>query len=397
MPLEKAFVPYGTYWSTPFCRWQGSLAPFHSVKLAAQVTTDVLLERAIDPTSFDSVLLGLTVPQQSSFYGAPWLAGMIGATSVTGATLSQACATSAAVIAHAAAEVEIGQRQCVLGVACDRTSNGPHLYYPAATAPGGRGSAEDWVWDAFNHDPFAKNAMIETAEKVAKEAGITRGQQDEVALLRYEQYQAALANDRAFQKRYFAPVTLRRGKKEVGKVEADEGVHPTTTEALTKLRPVQEDGSVTFGSQTHPADGNAGIVVCTEERAKELGRDPKIRVQLLSYGEARVARGLMPKAVVPAARRALERASVRIGDLTAIKTHNPFAVNDVFFAREMELPLDGFNRYGSPLVFGHPQGPTGMRLVAELIEELAIAGGGIGLFSGCAAGDTAMALVLKVG
>jgi len=397
MPLAKTFIPYGAYWSTPFCRWQGSIAPFHSVKLAAQVASDVLAEKKLDPKRFDAVLLGLTVPQQSSFYGAPWLAGMIGATDVTGPTLSQACATSARVIAAAAAEVELGQRECVLGVTCDRTSNGPHIYYPNPAGPGAKGDAEDWVWDAFNHDPFAKNAMIQTAEKVAKEAGVTREEQDEVTVLRYAQYADGLANDRAFQKRYMVPVRLMRGPKEVGRVEADEGVHPTTAEALAKLKPVLEGGSVTFGTQTHPADGNAGMILTTEARAKEMSRDPAVRVQLLGWAEARVERGMMPKAVVPAARRALERTGVALAEVKAIKTHNPFAVNDVLLGRELGLGHDAINRFGSPLVYGHPQGPTGMRAVMELIEELAQAGGGTGLFSGCAAGDTAMSLVVRVG
>ncbi len=397
MSLEKTFIPLGAYWSTPFCRWQASLAPFHSVKLAAQVAGDALAAKQIDPERFDAVMLGMTVPQQSSFYGAPWLAGMIGATAVTGPTLSQACATSARVIASAAMEVELGQRERVLGVTCDRTSNGPHIYYPNPAGPGAKGDAEDWVWDAFNHDPFAKNAMIQTAEAVAKAANITREEQDEVTLMRYAQYAEALANERAFQKRYMVPVRLMRGKKETARVEADEGVFPTTAEGLAKLKPVMDGGSVTFGSQTHPADGNAGMVITTEAAAREMSRDPAVRIQLLGFAEARVERGMMPKAVVPAARRVLERTSMAMRDVKAIKTHNPFAVNDVLLGREFDLKHDRVNRYGSPLVYGHPQGPTGMRVVMELIEELVEAGGGIGLFSGCAAGDTAMALVLRVG
>jgi acetyl-CoA acetyltransferase len=80
----------------------------------------------------------------------------------------------------------------------------------------------------------------------------------------------------------------------------------------------------------------------------------------------------------------------------AIKTHNPFAVNDVYFAREMGIKKEAMNNYGSSLIWGHPQGPTGMRLVIELIEELTLLGGGYGLFTGCAAGDTAAAIVVKV-
>ncbi len=105
----------------------------------------------------------------------------------------------------------------------------------------------------------------------------------------------------------------------------------------------------------------------------------------------------MPEATVPAARRALERAGLAIGQIDAIKTHNPFALNDLLFAREMGVDAATMNNYGCSLVWGHPQAPMGTRSVIELIEELALRGGGRGLFAGCAAGDSAMALVLEVG
>ena len=396
MPLTRAFIPYGAYWSTPFCRWQGSLATEHSVELAARVAAAALEARGVPLEALDGVVLGTTVPQRDAFYGAPWLAGMIGAPTVTGPTIAQACATSARVLVEAALEVEVGAKRCVLGVTCDRTSNGPHLYFPDPSAPGGRGSATDWVWDAFGRDPYADNAMIETAEAVAKEEGFGREEQDGIALLRYRQYLDALADDRAFQRRYMVPVPMRRGRKS-WEVAEDEGVHETTAEGLARLRPVADGGTVTYGAQTHPADGNAGVVVCAEGLAKELAKDAAVPVRLVAYAERRTDRGRMPKAVVPAAAAALEAASIGVADCAAIKTHNPFAVNDLYFCRELGVAPEAINRYGSPLVYGHPQAPTGTRLVAELIEELAERGGGWGLFSGCAAGDTAMALVLKVG
>jgi acetyl-CoA C-acetyltransferase len=79
-----------------------------------------------------------------------------------------------------------------------------------------------------------------------------------------------------------------------------------------------------------------------------------------------------------------------------VKTHNPFAVNDIYFARQMNYPAEDMNNYGSSLIYGHPQGPTGLRLVIEMIEELVLKGGGHGLFTGCAAGDTGASLVVRV-
>jgi acetyl-CoA acetyltransferase len=159
---------------------------------------------------------------------------------------------------------------------------------------------------------------------------------------------------------------------------------------------VKEGGTVSFGSQTHPADGNCGMVLTSKERAQELSRDSAVAVQIISFGQARAKRGFMAQATVPAARQALDRAGIRITNIKSIKTHNPFAVNDIYFAREMGISLEAFNNLGSSLIFGHPQGPTGMRLIIELIEELVLRGGGYGLFTGCAAGDTGAAIVLYV-
>ncbi len=399
MNFEKAYIPYDAYWSTPFCRWQGNFAHLHSMVFAAEICKRAFLARTISPETFDGIVLGITIPQKNSFYGAPWMAGMIGAKGLTGPTISQACATSAKCVSEASGQIELGARETVLVVTCDRTSNGPHLYYPNPLGVGGTGDKEDWVWDNFGYDPYAKNAMIETAENVAGEAGISKEEQDEVAFIRSTQYQDALKDNSAFLHRFMVvPIDVKDplGRKALATVNGDEGVFPTTADGLARLRPVTEGGTVTFGTQTYPADGNASLVVTTREKAQELSRDPKVEIQILSYEEARAKRGFMAMAIVPAAQKALSAAGIGIKDVKAIKTHTPFAVNDVYFCREMGIKYEDMNNYGCSLVWGHPQGPTGARLIIELIEELVILGGGYGLFDGCAAGDTAAAVVLKV-
>jgi len=399
MAFEKSFIPYDAYWSTPFCRWQGSFANLHSMVFAAEICKGAFPSRRISPEIFDGIVLGMTIPQKSSFYGAPWMAGMIGAQALTGPMISQACATSAKCVAVASEEIEMGNNKTVLIVTCDRTSNGPHIYYPNPLGIGGTGDKEDWVWDNFGHDPYAKNAMVETAENVAREAGITKEEQDEVALIRYNQYQDALKDNSAFLHRFMVvPIDVKdpSGRKVIATVKGDEGVFPTTAEALARLRPVLEGGTVTYGTQTFPADGNAGIVVTTREKARELSRDRNIEIQILSYAEARAKKGFMAMSIVPAARKALSNAGIGIKDVKAIKTHTPFAVNDVYFCREMGIKFEDMNRYGCSLIWGHPQGSTGARLIIELIEELVLLGGGYGLFDGCAAGDTAAGVVVKV-
>jgi acetyl-CoA acetyltransferase len=403
MFFEKAYIPYGGYWSTPFCRWQGSFAHLNAISFAADIAKRALEERDISPQVFDSLYLGITVPQKHTFYGGPWLAASIGVDTITGPMIGQACATGARVMALAGFELETtsnaGEQRAILTITADRCSNGPHVYYPNPLGPGGTGDKEDWVWDNFSNDPYARNAMIDTAENVAREAGITREEQDEMTLLRYRQYDDALKDDSAYLRRFMVmPIEVKdpRGRKVIATVEGDEGVYPTTAEGLARLKPVIEGGTVTYGTQTHPADANCGIIVTARERARELSRDPKIEIQLLSYGEAKSKKGYMAQAIVPAARQALSRAGIGIKDVRVIKTHNPFAVNDIYLCREMGVKPEAMNRYGSSIVWGHPQGPTGHRLIIEVIEELILIGGGYGLFVGCAAGDSGAGVVVKV-
>jgi acetyl-CoA acetyltransferase len=394
MRIDDVAIPAGHAWSSPFARWQGSLAATSSLDIAAAVTARALADRAYDPADLDGLVLGWTVPQPEVFYGAPTLAGRIGAPGLTGPMVSQACATSVAVLAAAAGAVAAGAG-AQLVVAADRTSNGPVLVWPSPQAPGGAPRTENWVLDSFARDPWAGASMISAAETVAVRHGICRSELDELTLLRSEQYGRALADDRAFHRRYQVPVELpaRRGRGLV--LEADEGVRPAVAEEIAKLAPVDPEGVHTYASQTHPADGCAGALVTTVARAREIAGGAGV-VRLIATGSARVAKSHMPEAPVPAAYAALHAAGLTIADLDAVTTHNPFAVNDIVFARETGYPLERMNAYGSSLVFGHPQAPTGLRSIAELIEELRLRGGGTGLFTGCAAGDTAAALVLRV-
>jgi acetyl-CoA acetyltransferase len=179
-------------------------------------------------------------------------------------------------------------------------------------------------------------------------------------------------------------------------VEQDEGVIPTTAEGLAKLKPLEPGGVHSFGAQTYPADGNSGFIVTTRDKAKELSKDRNIEIQILSYGFSRVKQGYMAAAPVPAAEMALRNAGITVKDLKAVKTHNPFAANDINMAKKMGIDLMWMNNYGSSIVYGHPQAPTAGRNIAELLEEVVMLGGGYALWAGCAAGDTAAAMVFKV-
>lgn len=396
---SKAFIPYRGYFSSPFVRWQGKIQCEHPVPLVADTAKRWFASKNIDPAIFDYLYLGKTITQKHSFYSAQWCAALMGNPNISALYFGQACTTGCTAMNLAAWSVETGMMSCPLALTCDRVSNGPHTMWPQPMGQGGQPDIEHWVLDNFDYDPWGQMKMIETAEEVAKvtKGGVTKEECDELMVRRYEQYLESLANDREFQKGYMFPVEYAISKKKKGVVEEDEGITPCTPEGLAPLKPVIPGGVHSFGSQTHPADGNAGCIITTREKAKELSADPNVEIQIVSYGYARAPKARMGMAPVPATVMALEKAGISVKDIKAIKTHAPFIINDIYMSRELDIsPWDIVNNYGCSTVYGHPQGPTAMRLTIELIEELVKIGGGYGFYTGCAAGDTGAAMVLKV-
>jgi acetyl-CoA acetyltransferase family protein len=395
----QAYIPYKGYFSSPFSRWQGSMQNDNAVELGATTARRWFLEKKIDPTILDYMYFGATVAQNHWFCAHHWAAAMLTDDKkfLPALFINQACATSTTALNLAAKDLELGVYNVAFALMADRCSNGPHTTWGDPLGPGAQPEREDWNMDNFGGTPRHRAAMVQTAENVAAEFGITKDECDAVVLRRFQQYQEGIANDRAFQKRYmFAPeVTVNRKKKKL--MEEDEGWTPTTAEGLAKLKPVVPGGCLSFGAQTFPADGNCGIIVATRDRAKELSADPKTEIQIVSYGYARVKPMFMPSAPIPASEMALANAGLKITDMKAIKTHNPFAVNDLAFAKKFGIDVMKMNNNGSSLIYGHPQGPTIGRAVCELIEELVLLGGGYGLVTGCCAGDGAATLIIKVG
>jgi acetyl-CoA acetyltransferase family protein len=397
--LTKAFIPYNGYYSSPFSRWQGSMANENPISLGAKTARNWFLSRDLDPTAIDFMYYGITIAQLHMFYSHTWAAAMLvdNKKPLPALMVNQACTTSTTCIHLCAVNVEAGTYETGYALMSDRCSNGPHTVWPNPMGPGAEVISENWMMDNFNSDPNAGLKMVQTAENVARDIGCTKEECDAATLRRYEQYQDAIADDRAFQKRYMFPVEVRLSKKKTAMIEADEGITPTTAEGLARLKPVEPGGVVSFGAQTHPADGNCGFIITTQDKAKAMSKDPNIEIQIIAYGFSRAKPGYMAAAPVPASQMALEDAGLKITDMKAIKTHNPFIVNDINFAEKFDIDVMNMNNYGSSLVYGHPQGPTAGRLIAELLEELVILGGGYGLWTGCAAGDTAAAMIFKVG
>ena len=395
-----AEIPYGGYWCTPFCKWQTSFSHLHSLKFAAYVAKNSLADKSIDPSIIDYGILGITVPQHKSFWGMPWIMSMIGDRHLGGLTVSEACATGARALSLTANQVELGKATCSLVITTDRTSNSPHVYYPSPVNTGGVGDHEDWTIDNFlNGDPSTDQYMTETAENVASRWEISTEAQHNLVLQRYEQYKMALANNKEFQAKYMKlpfDVPDAKFKKIIDTIDGDQGVYSVNADQLTVLDPVIPGKTVTYAGQTHPADATAGIFVTSSQKALEISTDRNIKITVTGCSDARAELAFMPHAPVLATKRLLRELDLSITDIDAVKSHNPFAVNDIVFALETGYPLEKMNNYGCSLIFGHPHAVTPIRQIIELIEELVHRGGGLGLFHGCAAGDMGIAVAITV-
>ncbi len=393
--FEKAFIPYRGYYSTPFCKWQRSLQHENSVILGGQTSKRWFEEKGFDKNMLNFLYLGITVGQKSIFFGGSLAAHEMGIR-IPGQTVMHACATATTSVFNASLAVENGQWDTTYCLLVDRCSNGPHTVWPNPKGPGGEVISENWNMDNMAADPATGKGMLYTAEKVAEENGFTREEADELSLIRYQQYVDALNNDREFQKRYMFPIKLesRKGSKII---EEDEGVIESTEDGLAKLNPFINGGIHTFGSQTHPADGNAGIIVTNRENSLRLSEDRSIPIQVISYGCTRTKKARMPMAAAEAAKIAVEKAELSVDEIVTIKNHNPFITNDLYLAKDLGINKEDFNNYGSSMIYGHPQAPTLARLLIEAIEETVVKGGGYALVTGCAAGDTGASLVVKVG
>ena len=167
--------------------------------------------------------------------------------------------------------------------------------------------------------------------------------------------------------------------------------------SLSALAGMRElDTCVTSGTQTHASDGMATLLVTTEAKAKEISSKPEVDIRFVAKTELRTSPSMMPEAPALAVKKLLERTGLNMKQMAVVKNHNPFAVNDALFSKLLDYDWRSMNKTGCSLVWGHPQGPTLTRLLAEALEEAVDMGGGNVLLFGCAAGDVGIAAIFKV-
>ncbi|HLE61349.1 MAG TPA: hypothetical protein VI700_07415 [Thermoanaerobaculaceae bacterium] len=391
-PFSYARIPYGTWGSSYFPAWQMSpLAEVNIGQFAGEAMARILGMRRVPAALLDYLVIGSTVPWHWKFWNAPLVASCLGRR-IAGFHVEQACATGLKAVLLAAAEVQFGGREVVGALTFDRTSDSPVGVFPERRSYRRTEVISD-VWDNFGFDPATGKAMLTTAGLAARKHRIERAEVDELTFCRYSQYFEAKRS--GFLARVLVPLDVLSAQGQVvGRIDDDLGVREVSLASLRAMRELET--CITSGTQTHASDGMAALLVTTKEKAKELSARPEIEISLVGRGEVRALPALMPEAPLLAVQKLLGEVGLSIHDMAVVKNHNPFAVNDVIFAKVLGYDWRRMNTTGSPLVWGHPQGPTLTRVLIEALEEAVSLGGGYVLVFGCAAGDVGIAAIFKV-
>jgi acetyl-CoA C-acetyltransferase len=390
---------------TPIGRYGGALRDVTAAALAADVISELVSRTGVPPESVSDVVLGQCYPNgEAPAIGR--VAALDAGLPVTtgGLQIDRRCGSGLQAVLYAVQQVSSGFSEAVIAGGAESMSQAE--YYTLGTRWGTRGG------DVTLHDRLARGrvtaggerypvpgGMLETAENVRREHGITRQAQDELAL---ESHRRAIA---AQQSGIFAeeivPVEVTTRRKTTT-VELDEGPRADTTmEVLAKLRPVMladdPESTVTAGNASMQNDGAAVCLVTTRANAERWGA--RIFARLVSAAVAGVAPGVMGIGPVPAVNLALERAGLKLGDIDLIELNEAFASQVLACVQAWGLGTADFARlnvHGSGISLGHPVGATGGRILATLLREMKRQGARYGLETMCIGGGQGLAAIFEL-
>ena len=310
-------------------------------------------------------------------------------------TLNKVCASGLKAIALGAQSIMVGSADVVLAGGQESMSNAPMALPKARWGHRmeltGKGDIYDlMVFDGL-YEIFYGYHMGLTAENIADKYGISREDQDKLALLSHQRAFAAV-NDGTFAQEII-PVSFMSRRKEVI-VDKDERPMETSMEKLGKLRPAfKKDGSVTAGNASGINDAGAAVLLMTEEKADELGLEKLAKVKGFASGGLDPA--YMGLGVVPAVKKVLKQTSMTIDDIDLFELNEAFASQAIGCMKELNLDIEKPNELGSGISLGHPIGCTGARQVVTAVNQMKRKGYSTGLITMCIGGGMGMAMVLE--
>jgi 3-oxoadipyl-CoA thiolase len=386
---------------TPIGRYAGVLSPVRPDDLAARVLAAAVQRNELDPTTVDEVYFGCTNQAGEDNRNVARMALLVAGLpqEVPGATVNRLCASGLEAVVQAGRQIRLGEADLVLAGGVESMSRAPLVMLkPERGFPRGNGELVDTTigWRFINPslaERYSTESMGETAENVAERYGVSREDQDGFAL---ESHQRAIAAAEAGRfDDEIVTVDVPQSKGEPVTIHADEGPRPDTSlERLAALKPIfREGGTVTAGNASQINDGAACVVVASEERARELGREPLARI--VSSASAGLDPAVMGIGPVPSTRKALERAGLEPKDIDLVELNEAFASHVLASMRELGFDHDCLNVNGGAIALGHPLGCSGARLIGTLAHELRRRGGRYGVATMCIGVGQGLAAVIE--
>jgi 3-oxoadipyl-CoA thiolase len=386
---------------TPIGRYAGVLSPVRPDDLAARTIEAAVERNGLDPSDVDEVYMGCTNQSGEDNRNVARMASLIAGlpVEVPGVTVNRLCASGLEAVVQAARQIRLGEADLVLAGGVESMSRAPLVMLkPERGFPRGNGELVDTTigWRFINPrlaERYSTESMGETAENVAERHGVSREDQDAFALESHRRAVAAAEAGRFDDE--IVTVDVPQPKGDPVTIHADEGPRPDTTlERLAGLRPIfREGGTVTAGNASQINDGAACVVVTSEERARELGREPLARI--VTSASAGVDPAVMGIGPVPSTRKALERADLEPKDVDLVELNEAFASQVLASMRELGFEHERLNVNGGAIALGHPLGSSGARLIGTLAHELRRRGGRYGVATMCIGVGQGMAAVIE--
>ena len=374
--------------------FQGGLSGIEPADLAGQVMKASIERSGVEPERIEYVTVGNTIPTESRFAYVARVASIQAGLSMDSVAMSvnRLCSSGLQGIVTTAQNILLGDCDYGVGGGVEVMSRGAYLS-PALRSGARMGdSALIDSMLATLTDPFGVGHMGITAENLAAKWGITREEQDALAVESHRRAAAAIAEGRF--KEQIVPVALKTRKGEVS-FETDEHVKPDTSlESLAGLRPAfKKDGTVTAGNASGINDGAAFFVLGEAGAAAKQGQTPLAR--LVGYAVAGVPNDVMGEGPIPASRRVLDRCGLALEQMDVVESNEAFAAQAIAVARGLELDMEKTNPNGGAIALGHPIGCSGAFLATKAIYELHRTGGRYALVTMCVGGGQGIAAVFE--
>ncbi len=373
----------------------GSLAGIPATELGVKVIQDILANTGVAPEQVDEVLLGQVLtagcgqnPARQTSIRAGLPAG------VPAMTINKVCGSGLKALHLATQAIRCGDAELILAGGQENMSLAPHVLPHSRTGQ----RMGDWkaidsmvydgLWDAFND-----YHMGVTAENLADKYGITREQMDEFAAQSQQNASAAIESGRFDSQ--IVPVEIPQRKGDPVTFAADEGPRAgITVDKLAAMKPAfKKDGKVTAGNASSINDGAAVTMICSANKARELGLEPLAYIK--AYANAGVDPAIMGLGPAPATRRCLEKAGWTIDDLDLVEANEAFAAQAMAVNKELGWDVSKINVNGGAIALGHPIGASGCRVLVSLLHEMIARDAKKGLATLCIGGGQGVALAIE--